>query len=307
MFNNKTNKRISLNPIDKSQYDGDTTPIMTDYIPSTTPTSATFPSSPRQQDHGSGRGGYQQAHRGNGGASGGRGYDNGLKSAPIQLPSGDYGDNHSNRSQHGQGYSNGGNGARRNNTYHSSSPNHQQLRHHATHRSNNSSHSGNGGGNGNGRRYRNQQPMPTQQMTYPSSRSQSDLHNGYQSSQPIYSPTASSFHSQYSSSPGSPLPPYIERPTMNPPPPSYSPSTRDGKGGRMPPSRSTSDPELALYESSAYYTDRNRMQQQQKQMMQQRRKQQQEAQDKECCSCCRDMGEFCPCFCFCCMFGAAAA
>ncbi|KAG0198435.1 hypothetical protein BGX28_008163 [Mortierella sp. GBA30] len=118
----------------------------------------------------------------------------------------------------------------------------------------------------------------------------------------MYSPKSPSFH-QYPPSPGSPLPPYVDcpplpSPSMTPPPPSYSPS-----GGRM-----TNDPEIAMYESSGYYTNRNRKQQQQQQLAQQRRRQQQAEEEKgECCSCFKDISEFCPCLCFCCIFGGLAA
>ncbi|KAI7820810.1 hypothetical protein BC939DRAFT_457001 [Gamsiella multidivaricata] len=320
----KTSKRISLNPIDNRQYEGDTTPIMTDYIPPTTPTTPTTPNAPRSIHNG------HQGHRGNGGYSNGGGGGGGgrtMKSAPIQLPGNSGSSAHSGTSYSsggrtrgqpptsprydgfgqsgsggGQGGGNGGgNGARRNNTYHASSNQHhlqhQQQRHNTTR-------------HGGGDRPRQQQQQ--QQMTYHSSRSQPDLHSGYQPTPQMYSPTSPSFHNQYPPpSPGSPLPPYVERPVMTPPPPSYSPSSRDvggGGSGRGVPARSVSnDPELAMYESSAYYTNRNRKQQQQQQLMQQRRRQQQEQEEKgECCSCLKDIGEFCPCLCFCCLFGAVA-
>ncbi|CAO3570195.1 unnamed protein product [Mortierella alpina] len=305
----KSNKRISLNPLDNRQYEADTTPIITDYQPPT-PTASAAPSTHRSAN---GYSNGQQGHRGNGGySSHGQSAANdgrALKSAPIHLPAGYGGSSsasgsssrggprypHQGDRRDGQG--NAAPAARRNNTYHSSSAHHgqqsgtrpQQQRHNTHH--------------GKSSRYQHQQPQAQQQMTYHSSRSQPDLHSGYQAAQQMYSPTSPSFH-HYPPSPSSPLPPYVERPlpspTMAPPPPSYSPS-----GGR---SHVSNDPEIAMYESSGYYTNRNRKQQQQRQMAEQRRRQQQQQDEKdECCSCFKEIGEFCPCLCFCCVLGGMAA
>jgi hypothetical protein len=61
-----------------------------------------------------------------------------------------------------------------------------------------------------------------------------------------------------------------------------------------------------MYESSQYYTHRNREQQQQKEARQRRLQQQEDANKGECCSCFKEIAEFCPCICFCCLFGAMA-
>ncbi|KAF9585311.1 hypothetical protein BGW38_002950 [Lunasporangiospora selenospora] len=286
----KSNKRISLNPLDKTSYDGDTTPIMTDYAPPT-------PSAPTRA---------ATAHHGSSSSGGGRT----LRSAPIHLPTpmddgrGQRSPQQSQFRQHGQG---GGprppnGGARRHNTFSSSGHHHGQ-----------------------GSRHR-QPPIEQQPQSHPmmynhASRSQHDLYNppkspntlGYQTTPQMYSPTSPSFQ-QYPPSPGSPLPPYVERP---PPammqPPQYSNSSwqagsKSGGGGRMGPSRSTSDPEIELYENSSYYTNRNRAQQARNERQREQARQRQQQEEKnECCGCFKELAEFCPCCCFCCMLGAAGA
>ncbi|KAK3816864.1 MAG: hypothetical protein J3R72DRAFT_45375 [Linnemannia gamsii] len=76
----RSDKRISLNPLDNRQYEADTTPIITDFQPPQTPTTPTTPRTPRHPPQSSNYQGYPN----NGGHSGGRT----MKSAPIHLPSG---------------------------------------------------------------------------------------------------------------------------------------------------------------------------------------------------------------------------
>ncbi|KAG0089843.1 hypothetical protein BGZ92_004099 [Podila epicladia] len=299
----KTNKRISLNPLDNRQYDNDTTPIMTDFAPPT-PTTPTTPV-PAYGGGGNGRG------RGPGGGGGGGGRT--LRSAPIHLPS-SQANNHSApptprspahpRQQPSQQQYGDGGGARRHNTYHQG--HHQNSQQHQLPRSTRSLHH-----HHQQQQHHHQKPPPSPMYppspSAPSFRSQ-ELHAGYQSTPQMYSPTSPSFHNQYPPSPGSPLPPYVERPPMavvNSPPQYTSREMSYGRTGGA--SRSASDPELAMYENAAYYTNRNRKQQEQKELQRRRQQQQESSNDGECCGCFKSTAEFCPCLCFCCMFGGVAA
>lgn len=231
-----------------------------------------------------------------------------MRSAPIHLPS-SQANNHNapptprspayprqQPSQQQYGGGGGGGGARRHNTYHQG--HHQNSQQHQLPRSARSLH------------HHHQKPPPSPMYppspSAPSFRSQ-ELHAGYQSTPQMYSPTSPSFHNQYPPSPGSPLPPYVERPPMaavNSPPQYTSREMSYGRTGGT--SRSASDPELAMYENAGYYTNRNRKQQEQKELQRRRQQQQESSSDGECCGCFKSAAEFCPCLCFCCMFGGVA-